>query len=300
MATRVAAGGDPARGGTRAGSVLARGFFDGRGTGPLLALPFLYLAIFLIVPLVFVFTTAFSEGSSHAWDALTDGSFHAAVRRTIVMSAVVTVICAVVGFVFSIAICLCRGPLRAFLLGALFLSFWISLMVRTYGWVLLLQPAGVLDDALHTLGLLGQDEPLSLLQTAPAMYPGMVHIMLPYMVLPVFAALRNIDAGQLRAAQSLGGGPWTVLTRVIVPSVRPALAAGSLLVFILSLGFFVTPVFLGGPRQLTIGGILEREFSTTLDFAAASAMGASLLIAVMVLYMLADRAFDLSGRWGDR
>lgn len=295
-ATHPTVGDGPARNGR--GAIAPRRFLDGRGTGLLLALPALYLGIFLVVPLVFVFTTAFSEGTGHAFDALGDALFHKAVWRTLQMAAIVTVMCAVIGFLFSVAVCLCRGRVRLFLLAALFLSFWISLMVRTYGWVLLLQPAGVLDDALQGLGL--RSEPLDLLQTAPAMYPGMVHIMLPYMVLPLLAALRNLDAGQLRAAQSLGAGPLTVLRRVVLPGVRPAMAAGSLLVFILSLGFFVTPAFLGGPRQLTVGTILEREFSTNFDFAAASAMGASLLIAVVLLYLLADRAFDLSGRWGER
>jgi ABC-type spermidine/putrescine transport system permease subunit I len=292
MATQATAGDRPPW------AIASRSFLDGRGTRLLLALPMLYLLVFVVVPLVFVFTTAFSEGTDHVRETLGDTFFHDAVRRTLWLSVVVTAICAVVGFVFAIAVSLCPAPLRAFLLGALFLSFWISLMVRTYGWVLLLQPSGVLDDVVKGLGL--RSEPLDLLQTAPAMYPGMVHIMLPYMVLPVYAAVRNLDGGQLRAAQSLGARPWTVLLRIVLPSLRPALAAGSLLVFILSLGFFITPAFLGGPQQLTIGGILERTFGTNFDFAGASAMGASLLVAVLVLYIAADKAFDLSGRVEDR
>jgi putative spermidine/putrescine transport system permease protein len=272
-----------------------RGPFDGRGTLWLLAIPCAFVALFLVVPLATIFTTALSDGSAHATSTIGDSLFLESVRRTFLLAAVVTAICLVLGVLYSFAIAVAGTRLRIVLLGALFVTFWISLLVRTYGWILLFQPNGVLDDVLHDAGLL--NGPLNLLQTTPAMFPAMVHIMLPLMVLPVLGSLRAIDPRQLRAARSLGATPLTTIRRVILPQMRSGIVAGSVLVFVMSLGFYVTPAFLGGPGDLTASTIINLEFNELFDFSAASAMGAALLLVVLVLYFLADRLFGVSSEW---
>lgn len=267
----------------------------GTGASWLLVLPVALLLLCLLVPLVAIATTALGHGFGHARSSVTDPVFLDAVRRTVVLSAIVTLICWVVGTLFSLAIMLTRRGVRIFLVAALFITFWISLLVRTYGWIILFQPNGLLQHILSTLGLL--HGPLNLLQTTPAMYPAMVHIMLPYMILPILGTLATIDPAQLRAAQSLGARPLTILRRVVLPQMRPGALAGSILVFVLSLGFYITPRFLGGPSDLTVATIIDREFSQVFDFAAASAMGLTLLIAVLALYVIADRVLGVSRQW---
>jgi len=268
----------------------------GTGATWLLVLPAALLQLCVVVPLVAIATTALSEGTGKATHTVADSLFLDAARRTVVLAAMVTANCWVVGSLYSLSLLLTRGWVRLFLLASLFITFWISLLVRTYGWIVLFQPNGLLQHALHTFGLHSGDQ-LNLLQTTPAMYPGMVHIMLPYMILPIFGSLATLEPAQLRAAQSLGARPLTILRRVILPQMRAGSLAGVILVFILSLGFFVTPRFLGGPDDLTVATIIDREFEQVFDFIAASAMGLTLLIAVLALYVIADRALGVSRQW---
>lgn len=268
---------------------------DGSGARWLLVLPLLLMLLCLVIPLIMLVTTAFQDGADSTLEAITSSLYLDAIRRTAVLAAVVTAICLLVGTVYSLGLALTRGWLRILLLATLFITFWISLLVRTYGWIILFQPAGLLDKLMQSLGL--HEGPLDVLQTTLAMYPGMVHIMLPYMILPIYASVMSLDPSQLRAAQSLGARPLTILRRVILPQLRAGTLAGVVLVFILSLGFFITPRFLGGPEDLTVATIIDREFSQVYDFAAASAMGVALLVAVLLLYLLADRVLGVSKQW---
>lgn len=269
----------------------------GSGTGWLLAPPMAFLAIFLVVPLVLIFATALTDkGVAGSVAEVTQPLFVSALLRTFVLAAVVTVICWVVGLAYSLAMTVARGWVRGMLQAILFLTFWISLLVRTYGWIVLFQPRGVLYDLLTWAHLV--DGPIEVLQTPWAMYPGMVHIMLPYMVLPIYAALLALDPRQIAAAESMGARPLLVLRQVVLPQIRAGATAGVVLVFILSLGFYVTPAFLGGPNQLTLGTIVQREFGETFDFGAASAMGGALLILVVALFLVANRLFGVTRHWG--
>jgi putative spermidine/putrescine transport system permease protein len=118
------------------------------------------------------------------------------------------------------------------------------------------------------------------------------------MVLPIYGALTALDARQIAAAQSMGARPALILRKVVLPQIRPGVLAGTVLVFVLSLGFYVTPAFLGGPSELTLGTIIQREFGQTFDFGAASAMGAALLILVVAICLAADRVLGVSRQWG--
>lgn len=266
------------------------------GASWLLLVPVLFVACGVLVPLLTLATRAIQDkGVSGIGDTLTDPLFEQAVTRTLLLALTVAGICLLLGTLYALALVTAKGPVKALLWGALLISFWISLLVRTYGWVLLLQPNGVLDKTLRSLGVI--HDSLNALQTTPAMYPGMVHIMLPYMVLPIYTSLAALDPSQLRAARSMGAPPLLTFRKVVLPQLRPGAIAGAILVFVLSLGFFVTPAFLGGPSKLTVGTIIEREFNSVYDFGAASVMSLALVFVVLAIYLVADRLFRVGEHW---
>ncbi|WP_328440813.1 ABC transporter permease [Streptomyces sp. NBC_00444] len=221
--------------------------------------------------------------------------FLRAAWRTLWLATLVTACTAVLGVLYALALGMSRKALGRVLFGVLFLTFWISLLVRTYGWVLVLQPQGALDALAASLGL--PEGGLGLYQTMPGLVPAMVHIMLPYVVLPVYASLRSLDPAQVRAARSLGAGEWLVLRTVILPALRPGAAAGAVIVFVMSLGFYVTPAFLGGPGSQVTATVLGTEFGRMQNLGGAAAMGVVLLVATLGLYLVADRFLRIGEQW---
>lgn len=275
-----------------------RRILAGSGARVLILPPALILAVGVLVPLIAVIIETVSEYGpvGTVTEPITSGEFLAALGRTLLMSVEVMVLTLIVGLLYSLALGLAPPVLSKLLFGILFLTFWISLLVRTYGWVLVLQPAGALDTVGQWVGLTG-DQGFGLFQTELGLLPPMIHIMLPYMVLPIYAALRGIDPSQLRAARSLGASEWLVLRRIVLPGLKSGALAGSVLVFILALGFYVTPAFLGGPGQQVISIVIGREFGRLQNIAMASAMGVMLLAIVLVLYFVADRVLRISEQW---
>lgn len=269
---------------------------DGGGAW-LLTLPLVFLTVFLLGPLVMVALSA--GGVSGVHRALTDRLVGDALARTMLIAVLVTVSSLVLGVTYAIALVSSRGLTRALLVGALLASFWVSVLVRTLGWELLEEPQGLLDSALHWVHVLGPSAHLDVLQTTRGMAPAMVNVMLPYMVLPVWAALGSLDPDQLRAARSLGARPWLVLTRVVLPQARTGIAAGAVLTFALSLGFYITPRLLGGPTDVTIGSLVGSQFeaSQTGDISEPAAVGLLLVAAVFALYAVSDRILRVSDAW---
>lgn len=215
--------------------------------------------------------------------------------KTLYLALATTGLTWILGLLFTLAIGLARPLTGKLLFGILFITFWISLLVRTYGWVLTLQPNGALDLIGRTLGL--TDTGFGLFQTMPGLLPAMVHIMLPYMVLPIYSSLRAIDPAQIRAARSLGASESLILRRVILPSLSPGSWAGLLLVFILSLGFYVTPAFLGGPATQVVAMVIGLQFGRLENLGLTAAIGTLLLVAVLGLYAITDRTFKISQQW---
>lgn len=269
----------------------------GPGAAWLLALPLGLLTLFLIGPLAMVAVTA--GGTSGFRQALADPTVGSAVLRTLSIAVAVTAITLVLGTAYALAITSTRRALRALLIGVLLIGFWTSILVRTLGWVLLYEPSGPLEGLLHITRLLPAAAAINLLQTTPGMYPAMVHVMLPYMVLPIWAALRSHDPEQLRAARSLGARPFTVLRWVLLPQARAGIIAGAVLVFTLSLGFYITPRLLGGPSDITIGTLVGDQFEASLsgDFSEPAAVGLLLVVAVLVLYSVTDRLVRVTESW---
>jgi ABC-type spermidine/putrescine transport system permease subunit I len=173
--------------------------------------------------------------------------------------------------------------------------FWTSILVRSYAWMVLLGREGSINRLLINLGI--RDEPVQLLNTRLAVYVGMVHILLPFMILPLYSVMRGIDRNYLRAAENLGGRPWQVFRHVFFPLTLPGMAAGCLVVFILSLGFYITPALIGGPRDVMISMLIAQQVNT-LNWGFASALALVLLVIAMVIYLIFDRMLGVQRLYG--
>lgn len=260
-----------------------------------LAVPLAFVALFLILPIVAIFERALEEkGVGGTLALVTDPLFVDAAKLTVILALGITLLCLVGGIIYALALALAAPWLRLVLFIVIFVTFWVSVLVRTYGWILVFRPTGTLDSVLVALGVV--DESAELLQSTAAIFPGMVHIMLPYTVLPIYASLMSLDQRQLWSGQSLGASPTLILRRVIIPQLRPGIIAGVTLVFILSLGMFVTPAFLGGPGDFTIATLIDRQFRELFDFGAAAGMAAVLLIVCVLCYLCADWLFKINER----
>jgi putative spermidine/putrescine transport system permease protein len=271
-----------------------RGAFGGSGASWLLVPPLVFLGVLILVPIAYLVGDAFhSDGLSQV---VSDPIFRASVVRTVLLAAVVSVLTVIFGTLYALAMAVSPRWVAILLLIALFTIFWTSLLVRTYGWILLYLPQGPIYTVLHGLGL--RDKPIDIFQTTFAAYPAMVHVMLPYTVLPVYAAMRQIDGQHIRAARTLGAKPLLILRKVILPQLRSGITAGAILVFIMSLGFYVTPQLLGDPRHQMVASLIGTNFSVPGMTNAAAAMSILLLAVVVIVYAAADRVFKVSEQWG--
>lgn len=207
--------------------------------------------------------------------------------RTFWISAVVTLLCVLLGY--PVAHLLANLPLRIsnLLMILVLLPFWTSLLVRTTSWVVVLQTEGVLNDLLIFLGII--DERIQLIFNRFGVIVAMTHILLPFMILPIYSVMKNIPPSYERAARSLGATPWTAFWRVYFPQSLPGIGAGGLLVFILALGYYITPALVGGPTDQMVSYFIADHTTRSLNWGLASALGGFLLAGVLAVYILYDR-----------
>jgi putative spermidine/putrescine transport system permease protein len=215
------------------------------------------------------------------------GVFRGVLARTLWVAALVTALCLLLGYPLAAMIAAAPPRWRGVLLALVLLPFWTSLVVRTAAWMVLLQREGVINAALQGMGLVAA--PLPLLFNRFAVVLAMVHILLPFMVLPLYAALRGIDPGLPRAAASLGAAPWRAFLCVTLPLSLPGIGAGCLLVFIQALGFYVTPALLGGPEDQMLAWFIGFFANRTVAWGMAAALSVVLLGAVTLLVGLYAR-----------
>ncbi|PZF82163.1 ABC transporter permease [Jiangella anatolica] len=258
--------------------------------------PLVFFAVALGLPLLMLVTQSFEGGGVAYGDALDVPTFAGSLMRTIVMAVVVMVLTVVLGTAYALAIVASPVWLRFGLLAALILSLWTSIMVRSFGWMLLELPQGALHWFLGLFGL--ADEPLELYQTTIGMYPAMVAVMLPFAVLPVMSALQSIDREQLNAATIFGAGPLLTFRSVTWPQILPSMLSGGVLVFVMALGFYVTPLLLGGPSNMTVSGVINAQMNQANRPDIGAAMSILLVGGTMIVYLIADRLFRVSEKWG--
>jgi putrescine transport system permease protein len=276
------------------------------------AWPFLWLLTFLVLPFLLVlkisladavqaqppYTPLFGERADGGLllqatlgnyrfiidDALYLFSYLTSVR----VAAVSTLLCLLVGYPIAYAIARARGRTQLILLVLVILPFWTSFLLRVYAWKILLQGNGLINGLLLWLGII--DAPVNMLYTQGAVYVGIVYSYLPFMILPLYAALARLDYSIVEAALDLGCRPWQAFCRVTLPLSMPGIFAGSLLVFIPAVGEFVIPELLGGPDSIMIGRVLWNEFFANRDWPLASAVAiVMLLILVVPIALLQNR-----------
>ncbi|MDC3128211.1 ABC transporter permease [Paracoccaceae bacterium] len=210
-------------------------------------------------------------------------------QRTLIMSLIITFSCIFLGY--PVAWLLANLPMRQanLLMILVLLPFWTSLLVRTSAWKVMLQQQGVINDILVQLSLVSDEARLIMINNEIGTIVAMTHILLPFMILPMYSVMQTIPPSYLRAAKSLGATNWTAFWRVYFPQSVPGIGAGSILVFILAIGYYITPEIVGGTKGVFISNRIAYHILKSLNWGLAAALGTILLIAVLVLYWTYDK-----------
>jgi len=283
----------------------------GRGRALVIAVPYLWLALFFFVPFLIVLKISFAQmvlaqppftdvfvwaegwlprlaGSldNYRW-LFADALYALAYLSSLKIALVATLFCLLIGYPMAYGIARAPRTLRTLLLLMVILPFWTSFLLRVYAWIGILKQNGILNNALMGLGVL--DAPLPMLHNDFAVYLGIVYSYLPFMILPLYANLEKLDGALLEAAADLGARPWRTFLTVTLPLSWPGILAGSMLVFIPAVGEYVIPELLGGPETLMIGKILWMEFFNNRDWPVASAVTIVLILVLVVPLVLLQR-----------
>ena len=279
----------------------------------LIGVPFLWLALFFLVPLLIVVKISLAQSTIgippytpllfnhdggrelHATLAnfaliTNDDLYLRAYLGSLGNAAVATALCLLVGYPVAYAIARSQGVRRHLLLFLVMLPFWTSFLIRVYAWIAILQPSGLINRLLLAIGVI--ETPLPLLYNGFSVTLGLVYSYLPFMILPLYGSLSRLDESLVEAAADLGARPWRVFRDIVLPLSLPGAAAGSLLVFIPAVGEFVIPDLLGGPGTLMIGKLLWQEFFDNVDWPAASAIAIALVVVLTLPLLIAQRFFE--------
>jgi putrescine transport system permease protein len=287
--------------------------FGRGGRCVLIGLPFLWLALFFLAPLVIVVKISLAHsaiGIPPYSPLMTRGrgglQLHASLANFVLLArdqlylraylgslanaAAATVLCLVLGYPLAFAIACTSDKWRPMLLFLVVLPFWTSFLIRVYAWIAILQPNGLINRWLLATGLI--QAPLPLLNNGFSVELGLVYSYLPFMILPIYGSLTALDKTLVEAAADLGAGPWRQIASIVVPLSLPGVAAGCFLVFVPAVGEFVIPELLGGPNTLMIGKVLWDEFFENHDWPVAAAVAVVLIAGLAVPILWAQRLLD--------
>ncbi|MGF7162805.1 putative spermidine/putrescine transport system permease protein [Rhodoligotrophos appendicifer] len=254
----------------------------------------LVLLLTFIGPLVRLFTLAFTDemGPLATFTVLLESSVYRRVMiNTFLVALLVTVVTILLAWPVAYALSKLKGLAFTVVLYGVLFPFWISVLVRTFSWMLLLERNGPVNRFLIELGV--TDQPLALMFNDVGVVVGMVHILLPYMVLPLYAAMSRIDRNLLLASDGLGAGLLDTFRRVYLPLCLPGIAGGASFVFLLSLGFFITPALLGGANAITLSMLIANFVNERLAWSLAAAGSMVLLVIVLAIMAFAARLLPL-------
>ena len=209
--------------------------------------------------------------------------------RTLGVSIAVTLLCFLIGYPMAYAMAHAGPGWARVLLVLVLIPFWTSLLVRTTSWIVILQQQGVLNDIFVFLGLVDDDNRLTMVHNMTGTLVAMTQVLLPFMILPLYSVMTNIPRDLTKAASSLGANPYQAFVRVYLPNSLPGVAAGGLLVFILSIGYYITPALVGGSKGQLISNLIAYHLQTSLNWGLAAALSVILLAGVILLYIVYDR-----------
>jgi putative spermidine/putrescine transport system permease protein len=268
-----------------------------------LASPALVLvAVLLGIPVVWLFGMSFLAGGeptlAHYQRLASDPVYLRSMMVTLRIAGIVTLLAVLIGYPLAYVLSQLRGHWATLGLTLVMIPFWTSLLVRTYAWLVLLQRQGLVNKGLVASGIV--DQPLYLVHNEAGTIVGMVHVLLPLLVLPLYANMKRIDLGLMRAAASLGSSPTYAFWKVYFPLSLPGLGAGAMLVFVLSLGFYITPAVLGGGKTLMVSILIERNVNLFFEWGAASSLAMLFAGVVLFFFWLLSKLLPLEQLFGGK
>ena len=214
--------------------------------------------------------------------------------RTMLLSSLITFLTFIIGFPLAYMLATVSTRLSNILIIFVLLPFWTSLLVRTTSWIALLQQEGVINDILVLVGLIDNEGRLAMIHNATGTVVAMTHILLPFMILPLFSVMKTIPKSYVRAAVSLGAHPWKAFWKVYFPNTGAGIGAGSILVFIIAIGYYITPALVGGSSGTFISNRIAYHISNSLNWGLGAALGVILLGIVLALFVLYDRIVGIN------
>ena len=252
------------------------------------------LLFFFVLPLVRIFGLSFFDPTltfKHYLRIFQVEVYLQVLLRTLIVALVVGICCLLLGYPVAYLLSELPPKITNILMILVLIPLWTSTLVRTYAWMVILGREGLLNNMLLYFQVISQ--PLSLLYTSKAVILGMVQILLPFMILPLFSIMKGIDRNLVKASHSLGAGPAQTFFRVFFPLSLPGVAAGFILVFILSLGFFITPALLGGRKDILISMLIEGQVRELLNWGFAAALSLILLLTTIIIIAVFNRFVGL-------
>ncbi|CAM3062852.1 ABC transporter permease [Paracoccus nototheniae] len=264
-----------------------------RRSGLGLALPALVLLLaFFVVPVTMLLTRSVTEpqpGLQNYQALLGQATYLRIFVNTFLVSGTVTLVTALIAFPVAWLLAIIGPRMAGALFAVILLSMWTNLLARTYAWMVLLQQTGLINRMLMGAGII--DQPLQLTNNLIGVTIGMVYIMLPFMILPLYGVIRKIDPAILQAAALCGASKGQALRRVLLPLAAPGAASGGLMVFVMSLGYFVTPALLGGTANMMLAELIVQQVQSLGNWGMGAAAAFILLVATLILYALQLRLF---------
>jgi ABC-type spermidine/putrescine transport system permease subunit I len=255
----------------------------------------LLYGVFALVPFALIVRFAVADGGAPFMTVLHSSLLLRAAANTLVISLITTVLALVLAYLLAAALWRAGPRLRRVLLAFVLLPFWTAVLIKNFAWAALLQDNGLANSLLQASGL--TSAPVTLLHNRLAVIVGMVHYVLPYAVFPIFNAMQAIDGAIERAARSLGAKTASVIWLIVFPLTLPGVYSAALLVFVVSIGFFITPVILGAPSDMMIANLVNYYVHELVDFNAGSAL-AVLILAAVVPLIIVQQSLPREGRYG--
>lgn len=272
-------------------------FRPGNFTATLPAL--VLLVLFFVVPVLILLSRSVTEpvlGFGNYAALLGSSTYLKIFFNTFAVSALVTVVSLAIGFPVAWALAIMPARLASIVFAILLLSMWTNLLARTYAWMVLLQRTGVVNKTLMGLGII--DQPLALVNNLTGVTIGMTYIMLPFIIIPLYGVIRKIDPAILQAAALCGATRFQALTRILIPLAAPGMISGALMVFVMSLGYFVTPALLGGTANMMLAELIAQFVQSLVNWGMGGAAALVLLVVTLTLYAIQLKFFGAAGAGG--
>ena len=276
------------------------GRYLSRGGILLLMAPFFMLIAFaFLYPLISLLSLSVTEpqpGFENYARILDNPVYGKVLLRTLTTALLVSLVSLLLAFPVAMAMVSSSGPVAMLIGACILLPFWSSVLVRTAAWAVLLQRNGLINEAMQWLGI--TSEPIRLLYTQGAVVVAMTHVLMPFMVLPIYGALRNIPEDYGRAARICGAGPLRVFVEVTFPLALPGVIGGFILVFLTALGYFITPALLGSPQDMMIATLISQQLREFLDWPFAAALVGVLTLFVTAITLIFSKVFRFDRMMG--